>query len=260
MHVEEVRVLRQEKLTEAHRVLVLECLRIAAEARPGQFVHFQVPTDGALTLRRPFSIYGVEAPAISLLYKIVGKGTHAMASLDTGDVVSLIGPLGNGFPACSAGAFPVFVAGGYGVAPLRMLAANSAVRGIVMIGAKTARDVLCKDELEAHGWQVRVATEDGTEGRKGLVTDVLSDWLAGEAAGIKPELYACGPDAMLKAVCRKAADAGVKAWVSMERRMGCGVGACLACVVRIADGAGGTKRVRVCKEGPVFESGQVVWE
>ena len=260
MHVEEARVLRQEKLTEAHRVLVLECPHIAGEARAGQFVHFQVPSDGTLTLRRPFSIYGLEATTISLLYKIVGKGTRAMAALDTGDIVSLIGPLGNGFPEISAGAFPVLVAGGYGVAPLRLLATKSATRGIVMIGAKTARDVLCKDELETLGWQVRVATEDGTEGRKGLVTGILSDWRAGEAAGLSPELYACGPDGMLKAICDMAASARLKAWVSVERHMGCGVGACLACVVRIKDNAGKTKRARVCKDGPVFESGQVVWE
>lgn len=259
MHVEEVRILRQQKLTETHRVLVLESPRIAGEARPGQFIHFQVPLDRSLTLRRPFSIYGVEAPTISILYKIVGKGTRAMAALDTGDMASVMGPLGNGFPECPRGSFPVLVAGGYGMAPLRMFATRSAARGIVMIGARTALDVLCREELETLGWQVRIATEDGTEGRKGLVTAMLADWLAGESKGLAPELFACGPDGMLKAVCEIAAKANLKAWVSIERRMGCGVGACLACVVDIRDDAGKVKRVRACKDGPVFAGGQVVW-
>jgi dihydroorotate dehydrogenase electron transfer subunit len=182
-----------------------------------------------------------------------------MAALDAGAAASVIGPLGNGFPMGSAGAFPVLIAGGYGMAPLRLLAARSARPGIVMIGARTARDVLCRKELETLGWQVCVATEDGTEGRKGLVTALLSDWLAGDAKNVTPELFACGPDGMLKAICKIAAESKLKAWVSIERRMGCGVGACLACVVDIRDEAGKTKRVRACKDGPVFESGLVVW-
>ena len=122
-------------------------------------------------------------------------------------------------------------------------------------------DILCVPDFVALGWDVRVATEDGSLGIRGLVTVALDAWSAGEGAGKKPEVFACGPNAMLKAVSDRALARGWKAWISVDEKMGCGVGACLTCVVKVkAEDAQGWKWARSCREGPVFECREVIWE
>ncbi|MFW6152366.1 MAG: dihydroorotate dehydrogenase electron transfer subunit [Verrucomicrobiota bacterium] len=244
-----------------YRELVFLVPEIASEANPGQFIHLKVPRLSNAALRRPFSIYKVSGDGLlSIIYKRVGRGTEALGYVFKDERVSLLGPLGNGFPMPATETFPALAGGGYGIAPLVFLAKRSGRCGSAFIGAATADDVLCSKELEAMGWEVRVATEDGSNGRKGLVTDVFDEWAGSLPERSVPEIYACGPDGMLKAMGSRACNNGWKAWLSLDRHMGCGLGACLACVQKIRLSDGSEVLRRVCKDGPVFEAGEVVWD
>ena len=262
-HLEEGRLTAQERIGEDYRLLVLDAPGVAAKAQPGQFVHLRVPGLEDRVLRRPFSVYRVKGHELLLLYKTVGAGTRAMNDLRPGSVISVMGPLGRGFPLDRPGSVPLLVGGGYGAAPLSFLAERLPRKGVVFLGGRRAGDVLCLDDFKRLGWETRLATEDGSLGDKGFVTAVLDRWLdarkKGEAA---PEIYACGPDGLLRALAERAAARGLTAWLSMDRHMGCGAGVCLACVIRVkrTAGDGGETWSRVCKEGPVFESREIVWE
>ncbi len=259
MHVEEGSVVAHEPMGSAYRVLTLRLPRVAAQARPGQFVHLRLAMLSDAVLRRPFSIYRVDGDCVSILYKTIGRGTAAMKSIRLGDAMNVLGPLGNGFPLPTADAIalPVLVAGGYGVAPLYFLASRLPRTGLLFAGGATNADILCVECFQALGWDVRLATDDGSLGVRGLVTAPLDAWL-GEARR-EPEFFACGPNGMLRAVGERAVAGGWKGWLSLDRHMGCGVGACLACVQMIRkDGV--ETLARVCKDGPIFESREVVWE
>lgn len=260
MHIESAKVLEHVPVQGDYRLLTLASPVIAAKAQAGQFVHLRVPDLEASVLRRPFSIYRAETGRLGILYKIIGTGTRAMARLTPGTDVSLIGPLGNGFPLPTPGTFPVLVGGGYGMAALYLAAARSNKRGLVFAGARTASEILCESDFTKLGWDLRIATEDGSAGKKGLVTAILDDWLANERADRTPEFFACGPMGMLKAIGERAAVLGCRAWLSLDRPMGCGVGACLACVQRIrTKEPPGWKWARICTEGPVFDSRDILW-
>jgi dihydroorotate dehydrogenase electron transfer subunit len=259
MNVEDAYVLKQTSMTAEYRVLRLSAPVIASSVRPGQFVHVRIPRLELSVLRRPFSVYRAEGETLSILYKTVGAGTRVLNDIRAGDRVSLIGPLGNGFPEPAAGQFPVLVAGGYGVAPLFMLASRGARRGIVFIGGASAKDVLCAEDFRKLDWEVRIATEDGSLGTRGRVTASLDPWLAERKDPAPPEFFACGPDGLLKAIGDRAIAGNWRAWLSLDKHMGCGVGACLACVQKIRDANGNVEWKRVCKDGPVFEAREIVW-
>lgn len=262
------RVMDRHPIGGGYNWLELDAPDVAAEARPGQFLHLRVPALEESALRRPFSICDARDGRICVLYKEVGRGTAAMASLRAGDGVDVIGPLGNGFPAAiPRGSTPILIGGGYGVAPLlflaRSLAAGGAAKGVLMAGARTGADLLLRGRFAELGWEERFSTADGSVGAKGFVTDVLDAWLAAnpDAPAV---FFACGPDGMLRAVGDRATGRApssprIDAWLSLDKHMACGIGACLACVqeLRAADGA--TRLARVCKDGPVFESREIVW-
>ena len=253
-------MLNHGEFSGGYRILVLESFSIASSVRPGQFVHLRVPHLVGAVLRRPFSVFKTDGKSISILYKRVGRGTHAMMEIACGEEVSLMGPLGNGFPPISGGTFPVIVGGSYGVAPLYFLAERTQAKGIVFLGGSTAADVLCVGDFERLGWEVRVVTEDGSLGRQGLVTSVVDSWLEEREASVVPAFFACGPDGMLRAVGERAVTGGWNAWLSLDKHMGCGVGVCLACVQKIRRDDGTECWARVCRDGPVFESREIVWE
>jgi len=259
MQIEKTIVRTHELVGGDYRQLVLDAPVTAGAAVPGQFVHLRVPRLDGSVLRRPFSIYRARDGRLSILYKTVGRGTRAMEHIAVGDTVDMIGPLGNGFPLEEIGNNPALVAGGYGVAPLSFLAGEVDVRGTVFIGGATDRDILCVGDFESLGWSVRITTEDGSLGEKGLVTHALDAWL-GEQTGTAPVYYACGPDGMLRAVGERAVAAGHTAWLSLDKHMGCGVGACLACVQKIRDEDGSVTWKRVCKDGPIFEASVIEWD
>jgi dihydroorotate dehydrogenase electron transfer subunit len=243
-----------------YRLLRLAAPLIGPLVQPGQFAHLKIPRFEHAVLRRPFSIFKADAGGISILYKAVGKGTAALATVPAGEPVDLLGPLGNGFPMIGTGKIPVLVAGGYGNAALYLQAAKLPVKGVAFFGGRTAGDILCVDEFEALGWEVRIATDDGSLGQKGFVTAALDSWLAAQKADFQRlELFACGPNAMLKAVGDRAIQNGLTAWLSMDRNMACGVGACLTCVIKRKT-AGGWEWARCCKDGPVFEAREILWD
>lgn len=260
MRIENGTVVSHEPMGPHYRVLTLNLPGVTAKARPGQFVHVRIANLHDAVLRRPFSIYKVEGPNLSILYKAIGRGTATMQALKVGDIISILGPLGNGFPATvAAEATPVLVAGGYGVAPLFFLARNMSRHGILFVGGAKAVDILLVDHFRSIGWEVRIATDDGSLGDKGLVTAPLDAWLKAGAGKVVPEFFACGPNGMLKAIGDRAITGNWKAWLSLDRHMGCGVGACLACVQKVRL-HGQETLARVCKDGPVFESRDVIWE
>jgi dihydroorotate dehydrogenase electron transfer subunit len=260
MQIETGTVVRHESAGGHYRVLSLDLPGVASQASPGQFVHLRVASLQDAVLRRPFSIYRVDGNTLSILYKNVGRGTQAMQSMSVGTSVNVIGPLGNGFPTVLTGeSLPVLVAGGYGVAPLYFLATRLNRRGVIFIGGATAQDILLASEFQSLQWDVCIATEDGSLGTRGRVTTPLDTWLKTSDLAARPEFFACGPNGMLKALADRANQGGWHAWLSLDRHMGCGVGACLACVQRVTHD-GEDILVRVCKEGPIFDSRTIVWE
>jgi len=243
-----------------YRLLVMRAPEIVALVTPGQFVHVRIAGLGQLTLRRPFSVFKAEGELLSVLYKKIGQGTRQMAATPPGETVDLLGPLGKGFPVDGLEGVPVLVGGGYGVAPLYLLASHLKAPGVLFVGGASTEDLLCLDEFAALGWPTYVATEDGSSGMQGLVTAALDNWLAGPECPAVVTLFASGPDGMLRAIGERAIQRGATAWLSLDKHMGCGVGACLACVQRLRDQGGAEYWGRVCKDGPVFEARDIVWQ
>ncbi|MBQ6914240.1 MAG: dihydroorotate dehydrogenase electron transfer subunit, partial [Kiritimatiellae bacterium] len=200
---EACKVLEHVDMGAGYRRMLFDAPKIAAEAQPGQFVHLRVPALEASALRRPFSIFDARDGRVELLYKTVGRGTAALNAVREGDEVRVMGPLGHGFPLKCEGA-ALLVGGGFGVAPLYFLARrllqsnNQTIKQsnnlILFVGGRTKVDLLALDRFEALGEEVRAATNDGSAGVKGLVTDPLDDELiALRTAGRKFEIFACGP-------------------------------------------------------------------
>lgn len=260
MKTEDAIVVEHQAIQGGYCLLVMRAPSVAPQVQPGQFIHVKVPHLGESILRRPFSVFKADGDRLAILYKNVGKGTRSLQFLREGEALSIVGPLGHGFPPPDAAKFPVIVAGGYGMAALYLTARSSPVKGVAFFGGRTARDILCVSEFEALGWTVHVATEDGTLGLKGRVTVALDPWLD-SWKGPAPEFFSCGPNGLLKAVAERAMAHELTAWVSLDSNMGCGVGACLTCVVKVkADGPQGWEWARSCREGPVFECRDVLWE
>lgn len=252
-------VIEHSDFNGGYRLLVLDAPAVASKVQPGQFVHLRIPRLDDAVLRRPFSVYRADDRSLSILYKRVGRGTRSLGHVSPGTTVSIIGPLGNGFPSCDTDKTPILVAGGYGVAPLYLLASRLTQKGTICIGGASARDILCASEFEALGWDVRLTTDDGTLGSRGLVTSALDAWIEEAGDDVRAELYACGPDGMLKAVGARAIAKAWNGWISLDKHMGCGIGACLACVQRIRQPDGSVVWMRVCREGPIFEAATIVW-
>jgi len=253
------KVVEHENIGSGYRRIVFDAQELASALAPGQFVHVKVPALEESALRRPFSVFDAADGKVTVLYKTVGRGTAALNSASAGDTVCVLGPLGRGFPVSCDGS-ALLVGGGYGVAPLHFLARRLKERGfddiMVFIGGRTSDDLLAVERFRALGVDVRLATNDGSAGVKGLVTDPLDDVLASlRGSGKRFELFACGPDPMLKAVAMRATGTGMKGWISMDRHMICGVGACYACIQKTVRG-----NSRCCVEGPVFRAEDLVWE
>ena len=211
---------------------------------PGQFVNILL--DG-LYLRRPISVCDVKEDTLTIIYKVVGKGTQQMSEMTKGKLDILTG-LGNGYDLSSAGEHPVLLGGGVGVPPMYLLAKKLLAQGkhvSVVLGFNTASEVFYEAEFKALGADVTVTTVDGSYGIKGFVTDALKDMQY-------TYFYTCGPEPMLKAVYKASDTSGQ---MSFEKRMGCGFGACMGCSCKTITGY-----KRICKEGPVMYKEEILWE
>ena len=253
-------VTHREQVTEGHHLIEVECPEIARDAVPGQFVHVRVSGTNDPLLRRPISIMlrDPHKGRLQLLVRTVGRGTELLAQAAPGNVLDILGPLGNGFSIPEGEMRPVLVAGGIGVAPLIFLAdalqtapEGHFVRGLY--GAATEDALVCWTEFAARCELFEAATDDGSVGTRGFVTDLLADQLGLGAADI---VYTCGPRPMMAVVARMCADVGVPCYASLEQFMGCGIGACLGCVVPTH---GAPKNRRVCTDGPVFDATLIAW-
>ncbi|MBU4140710.1 MAG: dihydroorotate dehydrogenase electron transfer subunit [Candidatus Omnitrophica bacterium] len=237
---------------------------IAQKALPGQFVHLRCQNSVEPLLRRPFSFHRINRNNFEILYKVVGRGTNLLAKRRKGDKIDVLGPLGNGFTATRSKI--ILAAGGMGVAPLLALAEKLADRKkiVVLLGAKTKGSVLCAGDFKKLGVKLQIATDDGSQGYKGLVTDLLKKLLLlrathpptslGTGNAQRTTIYACGPKAMLKEIARISRRFRMPAYASLEEDMACGVGACLGCAVKTTAGY-----KRVCKDGPVFNLQEIKW-
>ncbi len=210
-------------------------------------------------LNRPFGVYRVFEGGIEILYKVVGRGTRIMTGLKEGDEVILIGPLGRGFPFMEGWEEVSIVSGGVGIAPFYHLIQWIREKGSfpalsLYHGGRGEEDLVGIEEFERAGVTVNIATERGTRGYRGLISDLFKRDL--EKGKVRPSaVLSCGPKGMLKEVALICRERGIPCYVSLDRMMGCGIGTCLGCVVRTKGGY-----QRVCMEGPVFESEEIVWE
>ena len=214
--------------------------------RPGQFVNIELE---GLYLRRPISISDWSEDTITIIYKVVGRGTEQMSRMATGQELDVLTGLGNGFDADVECQQPLLVGGGVGVPPLYRLAKELIARGrkvSVVLGFNTAKEVFYAEEFRSLGADVYVSTADGSVGTKGFVTDAIRE------NGVDFDFfYSCGPLPMLKALCDCT---DVKGELSFEERMGCGFGACMGCSCKTLTG-----NKRICKEGPVMKREEIIW-
>jgi dihydroorotate dehydrogenase electron transfer subunit len=281
MYDEIVTVTENRPLSGGHFLLSVESPCQAQAARPGQFGMLRILGRSDVLLRRPMSIYDVKSnnsngrdgrrpgspQVLQFLYKVVGHGTQLMSELKPGERVGLLAPLGHGFfqeeylPRAHEADEIFLVAGGIGIAALLLSAkclAEAGFRQRLFFGGRTKADLVGLEDFRPLMRGALVATEDGSAGYRGFVTRVLEDYLA-HHTNKKCLLLVCGPWAMLRAAVELAKRYGHPCLVSMENRMGCGLGVCLGCCIRV-QGSGHEAYQRVCTEGPVFWSDKVVWE
>jgi len=214
------------------------------QQKAGGFVNIRL---NGLFLRRPISVYDSEPGCLTILYKVVGKGTEQMAGMGSGETLDVLTGLGNGYDLGKAGDAPLLLGGGVGVPPLYLLAKQLATQGKkirAVLGFNTAEEVFGEAEFRALGCGVTVATTDGSYGVRGFVTDALPEGYS--------YFYTCGPEPMLRAVYRMTKTSGQ---FSFEERMGCGFGACMGCSCKTITGY-----KRICREGPVLEKEEIIWD
>ena len=255
-------ILSNESVADAHYLLRCECPEIAQHARPGQFIHVMVSQGTGMLLRRPFTIYTVDGHEITMLYQIIGDGTKRLSTMLEGELLHVLGPLGNTFNFTTRSNPAILVGGGAGIASLMLLATalrENGIETIGLVGAQRRERLLSVADLESIDITVHIATDDGSIGHHGYVTDILINLL--EKTNYRcPTIYACGPHGMLSVIAKIAADFEVPTQIAMENRMGCAMGVCLGCVCPVRTDANTIEYQRVCTEGPIFNATDIVWD
>ena len=254
-------ILSNAAVAEAHYLLRCECPEIAQDAQPGQFIHVMISQGTGMLLRRPFTIYTVEGREITMLYQIIGEGTKRLSEMRAGEPLQVLGPLGNTFDFTTKPDPAILVGGGAGIASLMLLGTalrKNGIQTLGLVGAQHHARLLSVRDLESIGIEVYMATDDGSIGHHGYVTDILADMLE-KINSQCPTVYACGPHAMLSAVAKITADFEVPTQIAMENRMGCAMGVCLGCVCPVRTDQNSFEYQRVCTEGPVFNAADIAW-
>lgn len=240
-------VIINEQVSEDVFRLELLCPEIAAYSKPGMFVQIRVDK-GMLLLRRPFGIADVKDKSITVFYRVLGEGTKALTSVKSGDLLNVLGPLGNGFKTDAKR--PLLVGGGMGLAPLLYLARFYQGKADILMGGRNKQEIFWEKYFRPYANNIFITTDDGSVGTKGFTTNLLPQLLT----DTKYDLVAvCGPGIMMQLISDIAAEYEVPCQVSLEKRMACGLGACLSCAVDTKDG----QRKKVCKDGPVFWAEEV---
>jgi dihydroorotate dehydrogenase electron transfer subunit len=252
----------------------VRCPSASRQAQPGQFIMLGVNDQTAPLLRRPFSLCGADGESIELLYRVAGTGTSIMTTWKAPQAVNFIGPLGRGFGIPDGLETAYVVAGGIGIAPLLFLLQHLGEQrkrcGIsLFMGGRTADELRMLEDFKPLPASIFIATDDGSAGFHGLVTDLFSAHIEKlpKHDPCRAGVFSCGPRAMIKVMTAIAERFGLSCQVSLEENMACGIGACLGCAVKIrscagadAAGSGPFSFQRVCAEGPVFDSSKLVWE
>ncbi|MBU1087357.1 MAG: dihydroorotate dehydrogenase electron transfer subunit [Candidatus Omnitrophica bacterium] len=269
---------KNQQLSASVYYLELSMPKIPAKLKPGHFVHIRLMHTNDPLLRRPLSVNRIVERKlknkiirnIGIVYKIVGKGTNLLKEMAAGEQVDVLGPLGNGFElACLKPKQPIIlVSGGMGIAPLVFLAqtlskAIPEKQITAFLGMDTKKNLILADNLKKLGCAVHISTDDGSQGFKGYVSELLEKKLLKlKPNELNPYIYACGPKPMLKAVGMVAAKFNLSGQVSLDEMMGCGIGACLGCVIKTVDLKKQQPFVykRICKDGPVFGINEILWE
>ena len=243
-------ILEISKLTQTTFSMTIRADDIACAAAPGQFLHVKCGEE--FVLRRPISICDINGSDLRIVFEVRGKGTMWLSQRRAGETIDLLGPLGKGFDITAENV--IVVGGGIGAAPM-LLAAKHENCSAAILGFRSAQQIMLTDEFGKACNEVYITTDDGSFGEKGFVTAPLERLLNSSAYGA---VLACGPTPMLRKIAKLCAKYNVPCQVSLEERMGCGVGACLVCACKTQSG-GKDKMSHVCKDGPVFNAQEVVW-
>ncbi|OLS42042.1 dihydroorotate dehydrogenase electron transfer subunit [Bacillus sp. MRMR6] len=249
------RIVSQREIAEDIYELTVKSKLVDEMMTPGQFVHIRVSNAPVPLLRRPISISSIdkEDSQFTMIYRKEGQGTSLLSELKSGQEIDILGPLGNGFPVdeLQAGETALLVGGGIGVPPLYELSKQLMAKGVRVLhvlGFQSQSAAFYEEEF-SHNGETYIATVDGSYGKKGFVTDIMKD-LQFDC------IYTCGPTPMLRAIEKDYANQ--KMFLSLEERMGCGIGACFACVCKTASDPNGVSYRKVCSDGPVFRGGEVL--
>ncbi len=254
MFQEKCKIISNEKVATDYYKVTFSSNLISSSAQPGQFVEIRL-TDGFM-LRRPFSFHKIGNNSFDILYHVVGKGSEMLSQNKNGEEMDILGPLGKGFEIIK-NKTAILISGGCGTAPLYSLEEKLKEQNIeshFFMGAKTKDLLLCRNDFTKIGTKLYISTDDGSCGEKCTIGALFSSYLD----SFKKEdlvIYSCGPKPMLKAVAEIALQNNIACQISLEERMACGVGACLGCTVETKDG-----NKRVCKDGPVFNAEEIIWQ
>lgn len=243
-------------ISKNYYLLTIKPLVPVINPKPGQFYMVGIGDTYDPLLKRPFSFFKKIRDTLQFLYTVRGKGTLKMKNLKRGEVIDIVGPLGNGYPLPEKKSLPVFVAGGTGIASVFSMFQRLSNKACLLYGAKCRDDIIDLKNTKSTKDRLILCTDDGSFGRSGTVVDNMGKFLS-EKLSLKdtPVIYACGPKPMLKAVAKIAIEKDLRGYVSLEENMACGFGVCLGCAVKTIHGY-----KRVCKEGPVFPIEEIVWE
>ena len=247
---ETAKVISQEFIGDGICDMWIDTCNIAEKAVPGQFISVYTK-DSSKLLPRPISICETDGQRLRIVYRIVGGGTTEFSGYKAGDSIHILGPLGNGFPL-DKGTHPILIGGGIGIPPMLELAKRIYGDKDIVVGYRN-KDTFLDKELKVYG-DITIATDDGSLGTHGTVIDAIKE------NNIKGDvIFACGPTPMLRAVKEYAKENGIEAWISLEEKMACGIGACLACVCKSTeiDDHSMVHNMRICKDGPVFNAKEV---
>ncbi len=259
------RIITNEKLTEEIYQLVFYSPELIEQKPvPGQFLHVRVSEHLEPLLRRPISIHDIDHHLMqcTLIYRVGGKGTQFLREKREGDSLDILGPLGNGFPMeeINEGEQVVLLGGGVGIPPLYYLAKELVKKEIpltILLGYNSKEHSFLIKKFSQVG-EVNIATMDGTEGIKGTVVDLITDYLNEKLLQTGSTFYACGPTPMLKAIQNEWLDTPINGYLSLEERMGCGIGACYGCVIKVDTMIDPKGYKKICQEGPVFSFREVL--
>lgn len=265
--IHDVTVASNEELASGIWLMRIRTVEDYSDFRAGAFFHIQVDPGPYPLFRRAYSILGATTDEAEILYKVAGMGTRLLSRRYPGDVISVMGPLGNTFTAPAADEQALLIAGGIGMPPILRWAENLLEAGVeaeritFIYGARTGTELVLRDRIERLGFEVRYATDDGTMGTHGFVTELLkSEMESLRGTGRSGRFYACGPAPMLAALSRVSESDGIPGELSLETPMPCGSGVCLGCIIPCRSGDSDTiEYKRTCIDGPIFPAQEVVW-